>query len=65
MLGQRAALALLAMSAFGVLFSIYLIYLEPFVIGAACDWCLMSAVVMSVETTIVNLQAAPARSSRH
>jgi uncharacterized membrane protein len=65
MLGQRAALALLAMSAFDVLFSIYLIYPEPFVIGAVCAWCLTSAVVMSVETASVNLQAAPARSSRH
>lgn len=55
---RRAALALLAMTAFGVLFSIYLTYLEPFVIGAVCAWCLTSAVVMtalmllSVETAV-------------
>lgn len=30
----------------GVLFSIYLTFLEPFVIGATCIWCLTSAVVM-------------------
>ncbi len=30
----------------GVLFSIYLTFLEPFVIGATCVWCLMSAVIM-------------------
>jgi uncharacterized membrane protein len=65
------ALALLAMSAFGVLFSIYLTYLEPFVIGAVCAWCLTSAVVMtllmlaSVETAVPQLQPAPARSSGH
>ncbi len=44
---RRAALALLAMTAFGVFFSIYLTYLEPFVIGAVCAWCLTSAVVMT------------------
>lgn len=69
---KRAALALLAMSAFGVLFSIYLTYLEPFVIGAVCAWCLTSAVVMtlllvaSVETAVPHLQPAPSsRSRRH
>jgi uncharacterized membrane protein len=31
---------------FGALFSIYLTFLEPFVIGATCAWCLTSAVVM-------------------
>ncbi|MEZ4834550.1 MAG: vitamin K epoxide reductase family protein [Caldilineaceae bacterium] len=33
---------------FGVLFSLYLTYLEPFVIGAVCMWCLSSAVVMTL-----------------
>jgi uncharacterized membrane protein len=32
--------------AFGALFSIYLTFLEPFVIGATCAWCLTSAIVM-------------------
>ena len=31
---------------FGVLFSIYLTFLEPFVIGATCLWCITSAVIM-------------------
>jgi uncharacterized membrane protein len=31
---------------FGVLFSIYLTFLEPFVIGATCMWCITSAVLM-------------------
>jgi uncharacterized membrane protein len=32
------------LSLVGVVFSIYLTYLEPFVIGAVCAWCLTSAV---------------------
>jgi len=31
---------------FGLIFSIYLTFLEPFVIGATCIWCISSAVVM-------------------
>jgi uncharacterized membrane protein len=42
-----ASLALFGMSAFGVLFSIYLTFLEPFVIGATCAWCLISAIIMT------------------
>ena len=33
---------------FGLLFSIYLTFLEPFVIGATCMWCVSSAVIMTV-----------------
>jgi uncharacterized membrane protein len=33
---------------FGVLFSIYLTFLEPFVIGATCAWCITSAIVMTL-----------------
>jgi uncharacterized membrane protein len=44
---ELAAFGLLCMTLFGVLFSIYLTYLEPFVIGATCIWCLGSAVVMT------------------
>lgn len=32
----------------GTLFSIYLTFLEPFVIGASCSWCLSSAVTITV-----------------
>lgn len=32
----------------GALFSIYLTFLEPFVIGATCVWCLNSAIVMTL-----------------
>lgn len=31
----------------GTLFSIYLTFLEPFVIGASCIWCLASAIIMT------------------
>lgn len=37
---------LLAMTVIGVVASIYLTYLELFVIGAVCMWCLTSAVIM-------------------
>ena len=36
------------MAWFGVLFSIYLTFLEPFVIGATCAWCITSAIVMTL-----------------
>lgn len=38
--------ALLGLTIFGVGFSAYLTFLEPFVIGASCVWCLTSAVIM-------------------
>lgn len=41
-------LALFAMALFGTLFSIYLTFLEPFVIGATCIWCLTSALCMTL-----------------
>lgn len=37
---------LLALTLFGLVFSIYLTFLEPFVIGASCGWCLTSATIM-------------------
>lgn len=42
------ALVLLGMTTFGTLFSIYLTFLEPFVIGATCAWCLTSAIIMTL-----------------
>jgi len=32
----------------GILFSVYLTFLEPFVIGATCMWCIMSAIIMTI-----------------
>jgi uncharacterized membrane protein/thiol-disulfide isomerase/thioredoxin len=40
--------ALFVMALLGVGFSTYLTFLEPFVIGASCVWCLTSAVVMGI-----------------
>ncbi|MCK5794824.1 MAG: hypothetical protein KAH12_08950, partial [Anaerolineales bacterium] len=41
-------LGLFGITLFGLLFSIYLTFLEPFVIGATCIWCLSSAVIMTI-----------------
>jgi len=38
--------SLLGMAIFGTAFSIYLTFLEPFVIGATCAWCVTSAITM-------------------
>ncbi len=45
---DNATLALWAAAFFGTLFSVYLTFLEPFVIGATCAWCLSSAVIMAL-----------------
>jgi len=45
-LATYAPLAVFGMTLFGVLFSVYLTYLELFVIRAVCAWCLTSAVIM-------------------
>jgi uncharacterized membrane protein len=55
-----AAIALLALTGFGTLFSVYLTFLEPFVIGATCLWCLSSAVIM---TTLYGLAHTPGRAA--
>ena len=57
-LAHLAATALFGMTLFGALFSIYLTFLEPFVIGATCAWCLASAVIM---TALLWLAATPGR----
>jgi uncharacterized membrane protein len=45
---RYADLAVWAMAWFGILFSIYLTFLEPFVIGATCIWCITQAIVMTL-----------------
>jgi uncharacterized membrane protein len=47
-LSNWADFAIFAMASAGILFSIYLTFLEPFVIGASCAWCLSSAVIMTL-----------------
>ena len=43
-----AGLSLWGLAWVGTIFSFYLTFLEPFVIGASCAWCLTSAVVMTL-----------------
>lgn len=59
-LADIASLALVTMTFLGTFFSIYLTFLEQFVIGATCAWCLASEMIM---TTLLAL-AAP-HSRRH
>jgi uncharacterized membrane protein len=47
-LKRLATYAMWAMAIFGVLFSVYLTFLEPFVIGASCAWCLTSAILITL-----------------
>jgi uncharacterized membrane protein len=46
--GFVASLSITVMTLAGTLFSIYLTFLEPFVIGATCIWCLTSSVLVTV-----------------
>jgi uncharacterized membrane protein len=55
-LRPAVAMLLFVAALAGTLFSIYLTFLEPFVIGATCAWCLSSAIIM----TLLLLTTAPA-----
>lgn len=46
-ISNLAAIGFFALAIAGMLFSMYLTFLEPFVIGATCMWCLSSAVIMT------------------
>jgi uncharacterized membrane protein len=56
-LAMYASLAIFSMAFFGTLFSLYLTYLEPFVIKAVCAWCLASAVLITL-LMLVNITPA-------
>jgi len=47
-LTNYASLALFGMALIGSAFSIYLTFLEPFVIGATCMWCISSAIIITI-----------------
>jgi uncharacterized membrane protein len=47
-LRKFGSLGIWGMAWIGVLFSIYLTFLEPFIIGATCAWCIISAIVMTL-----------------
>jgi uncharacterized membrane protein len=59
-LANFAVIFLFTMTAFGTLFSIYLTFLEPFVIGATCAWCLTSAILMTI---LMLLTVRPAKTA--
>ncbi|MGB2895233.1 MAG: vitamin K epoxide reductase family protein [Anaerolineales bacterium] len=59
-LADLAQTAIFLMAFAGTLFSMYLTFLEPFVIGATCAWCLTSAVVI---TALMLLSANPAKAA--
>jgi uncharacterized membrane protein len=52
-LAELAPVAVLGLTLFGTSFSIYLTFLEPFVVGATCSWCLASAVTMTLLLLLV------------
>lgn len=47
-LSNLAAIGTFIFALIGTFFSIYLTFLEPFVIGATCAWCLSSAVIITI-----------------
>jgi len=53
-----ARLAMLGMALFGTLYSVYLTYIEIWVIEAVCVWCVSSAVLIAV---LMLLSVQPAR----
>jgi uncharacterized membrane protein len=57
---EIAAIAMFGFAVFGLSFSIYLTFLEPFVIGATCLWCLTSATIMGL---ILPLTTNPVRTA--
>ena len=63
-LATYAPRLMLGISVAGVLFSLYLTYLEPFVIGAVCAWCLTSAVIVTALTVLSLQPALEARGTR-
>lgn len=59
-LGERMPLVLTLVSAWGVLYSLYLFYLELFVIHAICPWCViqMLAVMLIFGIALVDWRLA-------
>ncbi len=56
-------MGLWSMALIGTLFSVYLTFLEPFVIGTSCVWCLTSAVVVTLILRAATPSASLARRS--
>ena len=49
---RGASVMLVALTGWGVLFSSYLTYLELFVIKAICQWCVVSAILVTIAFVI-------------
>ena len=56
-----ARYGLVGLAAAGTIFSAYLTFLEPFVIGASCAWCLASALLMDATLVLAAASAWPER----
>lgn len=56
--GEAGAYLGLLVALVGTLFSAYLTYLEVFVIGAVCQWCVASAAIMAVTLLCAALRVA-------
>jgi uncharacterized membrane protein len=65
-LKQYSQYLIFGTSFFGFLFSLYLTYLELFVIHAICQWCILSAICMTVVfvATLIRLKELQLRSSK-
>lgn len=55
-ISEYGPIAVLAMAGFGTLYSVYLTYIEIFVIHAVCIWCISSALII----TLILLAGLPA-----
>jgi uncharacterized membrane protein len=66
---EEGALALFGLSLAGVLYSLYLTYVELFVLGAVCSWCVVSAVAITAIfalsavwlKSVIDAEARPAK----
>ena len=56
-LSRTMPMVIFGMTLFGVVFSLYLTYLEPFVIKAVCIWCITSAVIITLLMLLSTNQA--------
>lgn len=62
-LSEKIGWMLPAITFFGVAFSAYLTFLEPFVIGAICMWCMTSAWIMTILLFLTFRWTIPPRKS--
>lgn len=60
----RLTLALMGLSGWGVLFSLWLTYLELWVIRAVCMWCVVSAVIVATMFVVSLLDWRDVRGER-